>query len=147
MEKTEIIVDGVKYVKENTASERNCGVMDSANVAMVLAIEDSYYEDNENIIHLPKPSLRLKKNGTLAEFDTKFGSEKAKSKNGTIISVDYIKFARRIINLLNGDAINTEIDFVVYEGWNSKNEFIKDYPILLVYGNRGVMIAPRVEND
>lgn len=148
--KDEIIIDGTIYVKKDKESIKyDIGVLDCASISMLFSIHQDFYDkDDESIITLPRPNLCFKLNGKLDDFTMKYNGKTLKSKNGTLISKDMIKNSSVMINSLHWKSSKKELDFNVYESLDKEqNNFKKGFPILLINGNYGVVIVPRVDTD
>lgn len=145
----EIKINDKVYVLKNATDERNIGIMDAANVSMLFFVDQKYLSgQDEEIMSLPKPKLTFKKNGTLDDFTMNYNAESIKSKQGTKISRNVVKLASVIVKQLTYDKATKEINFVVFEGWDvDTKEWKKDYPIVLLSGNYGILVAPRVDNE
>ena len=146
----EIKVNDVVYVMKDTKKkDRIIGVMDAANVSMIFTILPEYLSGtDEEIITIPNPSLCFKKSGTLDDFTMSWGATSIKSKYGTKISKEMVKWASKLVHALCYENSSKDIIFAVYEGWNKEtNEYKKEYPVVLVSSNWGILVAPRVDNE
>ena len=146
MNETEIKINDKIYVLKDNVEETQCGVMDVANISLLLKIETKWIEGST--ITISKPKLTFKENGTLDECSIDFGRSKILTKGGTKISYDVYKYCCMMVNGLFMEKTNKEIMFEVWEGWDKdNNQFKKDYPVLLKRGDYACILAPRVDNE
>jgi hypothetical protein len=141
----EIKINDKVYVLKSDIKERDAGIIDATNVAMFFRINSDWIDNS--FLTLPKPDLLFKENGTIEECSTDYNRTKINTKQGTIISFEYIKKANALINAMvecnKGNKMN---DLTIWEGWDEdKKQFKKDFPVFLSYGSYGMLIAPRLE--
>ena len=151
-----MIIDGKAYIpkedmKTRIVKER---IMDAANVAMIVNMDEEDVNDEGilEISFLSKGSksptkLVFKHKCSLSDCTTSiFGITWSLPENIGKYSQDYLKLANRVVSAINQESPNKKYDFDIYVAWDEKSKTaLKDSPVLLRYGDLGIILAPRVE--
>jgi hypothetical protein len=150
-EENKVIINGEEYVKASSIRDACMSnkLMDAANVAMVVNVgEQAEHEIIKVFVNASEP-LVFKKNCVINECSSKLnGVTWFLPDNLGLYSIEYVKFANQIVSVLGGVSINKKHDFDVFVGYDEELKvFKKEFPVMLVRGKVGVIIAPKIMED
>ena len=147
-----ITLNGKEYllkddIDKSNSDSGNSGIMDISNVGMLVNVPDS-----GDVIEFKKPALCFKR---LCEFDDDekvlFGQDRFFiyfEKERNTYSLDFKHYFDMILSGMGCRRGLKKYTPSVFLSFNKEtNTFKKDYPCLLVSGNYGYILAPRVISE
>lgn len=145
----EIKINEKTYVWKDSVKVKDVGIMDAANVFMFIKIYDDY-EEKDEIIRIPKPSLVFKH---FCEYESEefvyFNKEKfivIEDNHKNKYPLKCKKSFDKIIAGMNWNKAVKDNNVQIYLGYDEETKkFKKDYPCLLAFDGYGLILAPRVE--
>lgn len=154
MDKEEIIIDGVKYVradsiKSNSDREDKLqGIMSNDRTTLFASCD---LEEDEEVLTSPqfKTLGKYKKTGKMGDCSHKLGEESVWSPTkSTKISIDLVERCLKVLKAYGMLGRSNKIeDLYVYECISDGGDVRKDYPVVIKTGylEYCFVIAPRVD--
>jgi hypothetical protein len=149
-----MIIDGIEYVKKEPKDNRfNYIITDEANVLGIIPLFKSSEDITDDVLNIcSEESPEKSFYGSYKQVENKdIHFQNIGLDIGDVIILSKTRFSREMIDKSKKTAKHfffSEQKPLFYIKWDKeKNEFIEDYPCLIVYSKLVFILAPRIRDE